>query len=215
MIAETPSDERAALLAHLRGALDAIERDDDAGWRAQMDALLEWRSRPWVRGLAVLAQELGQALGTVPKAEIGLGELPDAVARLDHVVEMTEKASLQTMDLAEHGRVVIDELLILVRGDSESMTPSVPDASMHDMLGAVRRDLSDIVLAQTYQDLTGQIIRRVVGVVHRLHDNLVELGFEVEPDANSPRLAGPAVERLDVHAVSQNDADHLLSDLGI
>lgn len=215
MIAETPSDERAALLAHLRGALDAIERDDDAGWRAQMDALLEWRSRPWVRGLAVLAQELGQALGTVPKAEIGLGELPDAVARLDHVVEMTEKASLQTMDLAEHGRVVIDELLMLVRGDSESMTPSVPDASMHDMLGAVRRDLSDIVLAQTYQDLTGQIIRRVVGVVHRLHDNLVELGFEVEPDANSPRLAGPAVERLDVHAVSQNDADHLLSDLGI
>lgn len=215
MIAETPGDERAALLAHLRGALDAIERDDDAGWRAQMDALLEWRSRPWVRGLAVLAQELGQALGTVPKAEIGLGELPDAVARLDHVVEMTEKASLQTMDLAEHGRVVIDELLMLVRGDSESMTPSVPDASMHDMLGAVRRDLSDIVLAQTYQDLTGQIIRRVVGVVHRLHDNLVELGFEVEPDANSPRLAGPAVERLDVHAVSQNDADHLLSDLGI
>lgn len=215
MIAETPSDERAALLAHLRGALDAIERDDDAGWRAQMDALLEWRSRPWVRGLAVLAQELGQALGTVPKAEIGLGELPDAVARLDHVVEMTEKASLQTMDLAEHGRVVIDELLMLVRGDSESMTPSVPDASMHDMLGAVRRDLSDIVLAQTYQDLTGQIIRRVVGVVHRLHDNLVELGFEVEPDANSPRLAGPAVERLDVHAVSQDDADHLLSDLGI
>jgi len=215
VIAETPSDERAALLAHLRGALDAIERDDDAGWRAQMDALLEWRSRPWVRGLAVLAQELGQALGTVPKAEIGLGELPDAVARLDHVVEMTEKASLQTMDLAEHGRVVIDELLMLVRGDSESMTPSVPDASMHDMLGAVRRDLSDIVLAQTYQDLTGQIIRRVVGVVHRLHDNLVELGFEVEPDANSPRLAGPAVERLDVHAVSQNDADHLLSDLGI
>jgi len=75
--------------------------------------------------------------------------------------------------------------------------------------------LNDILLAQDYQDLTGQIIRRVVGIVRRVHEGFGALGLPPEQHRTDPELAGPALKGLDRHAVSQNDADDLLSDLGL
>ena len=41
------------------------------------------------------------------------------------------------------------------------------------------------------------------------------LGLPPEQHRTDPELAGPALKGLDRHAVSQNDADDLLSDLGL
>lgn len=202
MIFQVEPAERAALVAHLQAALAAIENDDYSAWRQQIDALVQWRSRPLVQGLAQLARELGQALGEIPAGELAVADLPDACARLEHVVAMTEHASLRTLDLVEHSRTLVDRL--------------VATEETADMLRQLRSDLSEISLAQTYQDLTGQIIRRVAGIVRRMHDSLVALGFQVDTGkaSNSP-LSGPAIAGLDAHAVSQDDADHLLSGLGL
>lgn len=201
------SPERAALVQRLHDALDALERGDESALRTEIDALAAARTRPLVQGLGRLARELSQALGElpqVPPADGRDGELDDACARLDHVIAMTEQATHRTLDLADECRALVEGLR------SEGVLPG-----QEQVLDHIRRNLTEIGLTQSYQDLTGQIIRRVAGIVRRVHEGFGELGLPPRGETAGPALAGPAVSGLDRHAVSQNDADALLSDLGL
>ncbi|TBR11672.1 MAG: hypothetical protein EPO46_06075, partial [Lysobacter sp.] len=55
--------ERQAVIGRLQAALWALEHDDHAAWRANVDELIEWRTQPLVQGFVRLARELSQALG--------------------------------------------------------------------------------------------------------------------------------------------------------
>ncbi len=199
--------ERAALIDRLQGALDALESGDEAAWRLEVDHLAALRTRPMMQGLSRLARELGQALGELPTVPEEAGELDDACSRLDHVVEMTEKASHRTLDLVEECRELAEQL----RSGGLSADQGV-------LLDRMRSSLTELSLAQSYQDLSGQIIRRVASIVRRVHEGFGALGLppkSTEPKKDDGGLAGPAVKGLDRHAVSQDDADDLLSGLGL
>ncbi|NIJ69844.1 protein phosphatase CheZ [Xanthomonas sp. 60] len=197
--------EKSLLVQRLQDALAALESGDEAGWRQHIDGLAAARTQPMMAGLSRLARELGQALGELPTLPSEAGELDDACARLDHVVAMTEQATHRTLDLAEECRRLTEQL----RADGLN-------ADQEGQLERIRHNLTEIALTQSYQDLTGQIIRRVVGIVRRVHEGFGALGLPPEKHgANEPALAGPAVRGIDRHAVSQNDADDLLSDLGL
>lgn len=195
---------RSVLVEKLQHALDALEQGDEAGWRRELDAIAAWRTQPMMQGLGRLARELAQTLGELPPAHTAGGELDDACARLDHVVAMTEQASHKTLDLAEQCRALADQL---------KTTPLGPDQMQ--LVDQIRNGLSEMALAQSYQDLTGQIIRRVAGIVRRVHEGFGALGLPPPEKKNPSDLAGPAVAGLDRNAFSQNDADDLLSGLGL
>ena len=205
MSSGTPS-EKSVLVQHLQDALAALEGGDENGWRREIDALAALRTQPMMAGLGRLARELGQALGELPTVPTEAGELDDACARLDHVVEMTEKATHRTLDLAEECRGLTAHL----------HEGTLPAEEQQQVLDRIRHNLTEIALTQSYQDLTGQIIRRVVGIVRRVHEGFGALGLPPpEEEARGRGLAGPALEGIDRHAVSQNDADDLLSNLGL
>lgn len=155
---------RAALVEKLQTALDALEQGDEAGWRRELDAIAAWRTQPMMQGLGRLARELAQTLGELPPTDAG--ELDDACSRLDHVVEMTEQASHKTLDLAEQCRGYATRL--------KATDLSADQAALVDSIG---KGLSEMALAQSYQDLTGQIIRRVAGIVRRVHEGFGALGL--------------------------------------
>ncbi len=208
----TPQERRAALVEHLRVALEAFERGDETTLRQQIDTLVAWRARPLVEGLRRLSRELGAALGDVPVAgeDVSSDELEDACTRLDHVVLTTEQASHRTLDLADQCRALTDTL---------KAAGPLTDAQAQ-AVAALRGNLSELVLAQSYQDLTGQIIRRVATILRRLNENFASLGLKphaepAESGKAASDLAGPAVATLDHDAFSQNDADELLSGLGL
>jgi len=197
------------LLRLLDAALAAHEHEDDSAFQAAADALVQWRSRPLQKVLGRLAQELSDSLATVPLPaahDAGLvHDLPDARSRLDYVVYMTEQAAHRTLDGVEACRRHVDAL-------AARPLPAACAPLLEDM----RRELSEMALAQEYQDLTGQIIRRVIGVVHRVESALSELGVRASADGETaPELAGPALPQVDTCAVSQHDADALLSGLGL
>ncbi|MDV3468805.1 protein phosphatase CheZ [Stenotrophomonas sp. C3(2023)] len=197
--------DKTALVQRLQDALAALESGDEAAWRQQIDALAALRTQPMMAGLSRLARELGQALGELPSLPSEAGELDDACARLDHVVAMTEQATHRTLDLAEE-----------CRGLTEQLRDGGLNVDQGAQLERIRHNLTEIALTQSYQDLTGQIIRRVVGIVRRVHEGFGALGLPPEKaNGNGPELAGPVVRGLDRHAVSQHDADDLLSDLGL
>lgn len=196
--------DRDRLIAFLHGALDALEAGNEDDYRRQLDAIAQSRSQPVFDRLSRLARELGEVLGALPGSDPVLAELPDACARLDHVVKMTEEATHRTLDLVEHSRGLVARLA--ERGLDEESAAAVAQ---------LRQSLSEVALAQTYQDLTGQVIRRVVAIVGRVQSTLNACGLPPEAFGGAGQLSGPALKGLDRHAVTQNDADDLLSDLGL
>lgn len=199
-------DNRHAVIARLHDALAALERDDAAAWRANVDELIEWRTQPLVQGLAKLARELEQALGDVTGAAQHGSALPDACARLEHVVRVSEEASHRTLDLIQ---------------DCGTLLGTLPDASSDEQaatIAAIRARMSEMTAAQGYQDLTGQIIVRVVALVRAVHVGLGDaVGTSTLPLhlPASSRGHGPAVPGLDPTPATQDDANQLLSALGL
>jgi len=197
-------EDRQAVIGRLHAALWALEHDDLAGWRSNVDALIQWRSQPLVQGLAKLARELDTALGNgsaSPNAS-----LPEACARLEHVVHVSEDASHRTLDLIQECGVLLGTL---------------PDAAADEQaatIAAIRSRMSEMTAAQGYQDLTGQIIRRVVELVRAVHAGLGEMtDAEATPIQlnNNNRGFGPSVAGVDPTPATQEDANDLLSSLGL
>ena len=196
------AEERAGLVDSLHAALTALEAGDDAGWRSNVDELIQWRTQPLVQGVVKLACELEQALGAGP----GSGaSLPEACLRLEHVVRVSEDASHQTLDLIQ---------------DCGTLLGTLPDANTSEQaatIAAIRSRLSEMTAAQGYQDLTGQIIRRVVELVRAVHVGLGSCVAEAgaRPLQFSGHGHGPAVAGVDAAPATQEDANSLLSSLGL
>ncbi|HEY5613901.1 MAG TPA: protein phosphatase CheZ [Lysobacter sp.] len=194
---------RQTVVAHLHAALDALEADDHVAWRANVDELIQWRTQPLVQGLAKLARELEQALGDGGGAASG-GSLPEACARLEHVVQVSEGASHHTLDLIQECGMLLGTL------------PDAAAEAQAATVAAIRSRLSEMTAAQGYQDLTGQIIRRVVVLVNAVHVGLGDYAIaDDRPLHLSSHGHGPAVSGLDAPPTSQDDANQLLSSLGL
>lgn len=204
--------EREHLLHLMHAALGALEQGDDTLYRSCIESLAQWRSRPIYAAIDRLARELTGALANLPiDARLGAlagEELPDARARLNFVVQTTEEATHRTLDLVEDCRNRID----LMR--SQGL-----DSALENELMSVRGNLSSIALAQEYQDLTGQTIKRVVNLVQQVEQAIGRishaLGMPEQRRDTGIEAQGPALPGIDRHAVSQGDVDDLLADLGL
>lgn len=207
--AETPDAEgREDIIRRVRAALWALEHDDQAGFREHLDALVEWRNQPLVQGLVRLARELGQAFGDSDGGTAG-GSLPEACTRLEHAVKVSEDASHRTMDM-------IDEIRGLL-----AKIPAPDGTDTAEAVAGIRVRLSEMTAAQGYQDLTGQIIKRVVDIVRCVHTasggampDAAPLQLPASAAASSKGF-GPSVAGVDAAPAAQDDADDLLSSLGL
>jgi len=148
--------------------------------------------------------------------------VPDARQRLAHVVRLTDDAAHRTLDLVEQS----GPLAARIGEGARSLAVSAADgAGCEGEIAAylaatavdaetLRRNLSEVLLAQCYQDLTGQIIRGVINLVSEIADVLAELAHETghTGSAHAPALA----HAVDGSALKgQQDVDALFSDLGL
>lgn len=183
-------------------------------------------------------------------------DMPDARQRLNHVVELTEKSAHKTMSLIEHSSPLLNVLaersgLLQKQLDSHksnSNKTALPisfseeiNAFLHLVQSTTKHvssDLNDILLAQDYQDLTGQVIQKVSTLVQEVESNLLSLlqlqlnddvpnvdsedsnavnshdiGEKSESDNRGYGPAVPGVTKGEVMQ-SQADVDDLLSSLG-
>lgn len=153
-------------------------------------------------------------------------EIPDACNRLDYVVQLTEDAAHRTLDLVDEARAVADELvdvrLHLARTQQAAGAAPLQGAELavEDAEKRLRQVLTALAQAQEYQDLSGQVIRRVIGLVRKVESALLELlvagGIQLSGDLpinpGETGLAGPALPGT--VAADQDDADRLLASLG-
>jgi len=189
-------EDRAQITRRIRSALWAIEHGDEAGWRTQVDALIAWRNQPLLQGLVRLARELAQTLGDAPSHG---GALPDACAHLEHVVQMSEDASHRALDRLEQCGALLSQLH--VGGGVQAHA---------EITGALRAHLSEMTAAQGIQDLTGQVIRRVVEILRCVH-----AGMDASATASPPLQLNGSLAAVNPSPATQDEANELLSSLGI
>ncbi len=177
--------------------------------------------------------------------DLATADIPDAKERLNYVITRTEEAANKTMDavesifpvvdtiqkqiktvnplwhklmhnkleVAEFKSLCIDIDLLLTTTDKESVR-------MHNLM-------TDVLMAQDFQDLTGQVIRKVIDLVREVEDSLIGMltafgiaapnpSQENKPKVGDNLVEGPIVntENRDDVVADQDDVDDLLSSLG-
>lgn len=171
-------------------------------------------------------------LGVMPRLQTAASGLPDARSRLTYIAEKTGAAAdkvLNSVDRAkaEHQRIgdrtrrigeaiVADPVRAVATGAVLNFVTDVEEATAR-----IDAHLTDIMMAQDFHDLTGQVVAKVVALASDLEDSLVKLlmqaaPLEVSAKVESTFLNGPCVDpsgRADVVA-DQGEVDDLLASLG-
>jgi chemotaxis protein CheZ len=172
------------------------------------------------------------ALGVMPKLQNAADGLPDARSRLNYIAEKTGAAAnkvLNSVDQAkaEHvaisrdtramaAAIVADPVKAVASGSLMNFVDDVDAATAR-----IDQHLTDIMMAQDFHDLTGQVVAKVVALAGDLEDSLVKLLVQAAPPeaqkvVDHSILHGPVVDaegRTDV-VTNQGEVDDLLASLG-
>lgn len=160
-------------------------------------------------------------------------QIPDARDRLRYVGQMTEDAANKVLNMvdatqpecqavAREGGELADRLQSLAADPGlslEAARAALGDSArqlreVQRVAGSVAETLTSIMLAQDFQDLSGQVIKKVVGIIGHTEEQLQRLLAQSEgkeaADVAPAALQGPQVPEK---AVSQADVDDLLASL--
>ena len=252
-------DFESTLKKHAQELVESLERGQFGDAVQLIHQLNQTRDRGLYQEVGKLTRELHSAIVSfqidphMPQAE-EVSQITDATERLSYVVKLTEGAANRTMDLVEASTPVLNDLSAeaaslsgdwqrFMRREVEApefreLVKRVDSFLTHSAEGnrKVAGHLNDILLAQDYQDLTGQVIKRVTALVTEVESNLLKLvlmasqvdrfaGIEHDHDQlraekdqekHPTRGEGPQIhadKREDVVS-GQDDVDDLLSSLG-
>ena len=170
-------------------------------------------------------------LGVMPKLQIAAEGLPDARSRLNYIAEKTGAAAnkvLNSVDCAKADHLLITQetrriAAAIVADPVKAVASGMLMNFVGDVESATTRidgHLTDIMMAQDFHDLTGQVVAKVVALASELEDSLVRLLVQAAPPDQVQKveqhLQGPVVDaegRTDVVA-NQGEVDDLLASLG-
>ncbi|MEF9948443.1 MAG: protein phosphatase CheZ [Comamonas sp.] len=191
--------------------------------------------------IGVLTRQLHNSLnelGYADRLRGSMGELPDAQSRLSYIARLTGEAADKVLgqvevmqsqqdSLAERSRsmraeLIKDPVAAVAKGGVMNYLQDVEESTQQ-----TGSHLTEIMMAQDFHDLTGQVIARVVSLAADLESQLLELLIQTSPEtaqapalapveAAQPKLAGPVVDpenTVDV-VTSQSQVDDLLASLG-
>ncbi|HET8880791.1 MAG TPA: protein phosphatase CheZ [Solimonas sp.] len=217
-------EDRGALIRALRNWIERLESGGSVDAPPALAELLQMQDHAFYRQVAELTRRLHTAVVELRLddrlARIAGDAMPDARHRLRHVVKMTEDAAHRTLDIVDQMRGVTQRIALA----AETLDAADPRrAALFDDAAMLRERLNELAIAQEYQDLTGQIIKRIIALVEDVEGALLELlgahATHLKTAAPLPIpegqavLAGPAVPGQ--VTTSQQDADALLASLGV
>ncbi|WP_344703784.1 protein phosphatase CheZ [Halomonas cibimaris] len=204
--------------------------------------------------LTRMLHENMRELGLDKEVEKAAEAIPDARDRLHYVAAMTEQAAERSLNAIDRAQPVQDRLSeaaqkLDARWDAWFQAPQelgdakalVKDTRAYlgevpDMTAATHKELLEIMMAQDFQDLTGQVIKKMMDVIRAIEQQLVQVLIDSMPEAQARKtlqrkaedqwksdsarrddelLNGPQVKDDVPDVVSDQDqVDDLLDNLG-
>ena len=197
--------------------------------------------------LGSITREMHEALSVLGANQLHniVEEIPNARDRLAYVGKMTEDAANKVLNLVEEAKPACDDLA--KRGDElgAALTRLAQSADYSDekakgllvtcgkfahstaqFSSKQAEVLSDIMMAQDFQDLSGQVIKKVIDIITQTEMQLVQLLIDSSPEAvvSTKAAATEGTVSVDDHvlegpqtadnALKQDDVDDLLASLG-
>lgn len=177
-------------------------------------------------------------LGYDRRIEDTAQSLPDVQQRLLYIAEKTELAASTTLAAVEESmpaQRAMQKKATALKTQWDSAFAGTMDAETFKTLAAKTRqfmgevtltsgeahdNLHKIMMAMEFQDLTGQVVRRVAEVLNKVEKELLDLLLATVPEAARPAiessglLNGPAITPAADVLASQDEVDNLLESLG-
>ena len=176
-------------------------------------------------------------------SDLATSDIPDAKERLNYVITRTEEADNKTMDAVESIFPLVDNITKqiqavnplwakLMNNEIDLKAFKVLCVEIDTLLSTTAKGstlihglMTDVLMAQDFQDLTGQVIRKVIDLVREVEESLISMltafGITSESTNTQPKVGdnlveGPIVnkENRDDVVEDQDDVDDLLSSLG-
>ncbi len=139
--------------------------------------------------------------------EMATTEMPNAIDKLQFVIAQTEDAANKTMNIVEKYLLSMDELASHIRGIKG---PEESISYLKNLKNCIEDDMTEILTTQSFQDITGQTLKKVIKLVGDIEGELVRLvatfGVKIEQEGKK--------EEETAQTVSQSDIDDLLKDFG-
>lgn len=179
-----------------------------------------------------------RGLGLDKLIEKAASDIPDARDRLDYVARMSEQAAQKVLNATDAAGPLQDRIGAEARQLSAAWQGLLDGAATEqqwralarqtvqtlsttdDDVGATKAHLMDIMMAQDFQDLTGQVIKKVTSIAQNLEQQLVQLLIDFSPaefkrDSENGLLNGPQINPTGADVVAdQGQVDDLLDSLG-
>jgi chemotaxis protein CheZ len=224
----------------------ALENGDEQLADEILDSIASVRESRLFQEVGKLTRELHEAIAgfTVDEriANLTEREIPDAKERLNYVITMTQQSAdttlgaieallplsermrTQTAELSEKwGRFLRKEMDF---GEFKTVSNELVHhfTSSSETLAIMHSKLNEVLMAQGFQDLTGQIIKRVIHLVQDVEHSMVEMirisggrySRAKNPEFAKIDLDGPAIPGVsdEETIINQDGVDDLLSSLG-
>ncbi len=236
-------------LVMARALAESIEEGNEDETDRLIDEITKLRESSLFQEVGKLTRQLHETLNSfqVDSRILSLAEsdIPDAKERLNYVITMTEQSANRTLNAVEKALPISEQLkekssTLEMKWDRFRQR-QMPVNEFRELSGEIgefmvwtarnaeylHEHLSDVMMAQDFQDLTGQIIRRVINMVQEVESGLVELvrisGQRMvtveKPGATKSSIEGdgpriPGCESHKDRVSGQDDVDDLLSSLG-
>lgn len=231
-------------IARVKDLLVCMEKGNEEDAIEIIDELTTIRETELYQDMGKLTRELHDAISNfgIDDSISILAErsIPDARERLNYVISKTDEAANKTLEAVEESIPICENLnnqASELQATWKKFTKRELSADEFrvlskditrffdktDELMSVKDHLTAVLLAQEYQDLTGQIIKKVIHLVGEVEDKLIGLiQITGSPEAKSDKdnqsgtLDGPPVPGI-AHkdtVSGQDEVDDLLSSLG-
>jgi chemotaxis protein CheZ len=195
------------------------------------------------RRVGQMARQLHDTLGELGYHELlgtAAAAIPDTRDRLNYIATLTEKAACRVLNATDIANPLQDQLeassaALAAKWDAlyanqigvdefkqlADETRSFLKQGLPQHTGATKAQLLEIMMAQDFQDLTGQVIKKTIAVAQELEAQLMAVLIETMPGERRTEsvmslLNGPVINatgRSDVVA-TQQQVDDLLGSLG-
>lgn len=205
-------DPRYILLEEITNFMNMVAHGDYEQANKIMNNIIQKSQSDLFKEVGKVARKLHDSLKSFREAldpklkEIATERMPRAVDQLQMVIDKTEEAANTTMEIVEKYILKMDDVANHIR---QIQGPSESIEFLRDFKNSLEDDLTEILTTQSFQDLTGQVLKKVITLVGDLEVELVRLittfGLKIE----EKEMAKKEVEK-----VSQEDVDELLKEFG-
>jgi len=179
-----------------------------------------------------------RALGLDKLIEKAAEDIPDARDRLDYVARLSESAAQKVLNATDEAGPLQDKIgsdakelsasweTLLQGSPSEEQWRALAQQTLLALgtaqanTTATKGHLMDIMMAQDFQDLTGQVITKVTAIAQNLEKQLVQTLIDFAPEQlkkeiDNGLLNGPQIDPTKEGIVAdQGQVDDLLDSLG-